>query len=569
MLTGKAAAVARGVVVLMALAVVSPLAAGAQETRSIIDLGEDQVIPDADAFGDLGTQASDPLGLVPFLDIVRTHSLGTDVIDVWTCDIGVSVGTVVAQLDSEVAPYFQAHSHGRYQVDFVAKGAATGGQNGCLDTAADNASGNANGVLIAGPWSGGLGGPGHGESWPSNNRWALVGYTDAFSMVAAHELGHTQTWPHSFTGTSGSDYDNALDVMSGNYGTDGNSYGTFDLPYATAVINRYAAGWIDESQVAVVPAGASGFRLEPFGGSGIQMAVIKSGSKYFTLGARSASTYDPIPNHWQGVEVYEVTPCPYDLGGCFSDSRFDMGFREHVPLGRVAFDPGSFDSYSKPLSHVISAGKSKTVGGRSVSVEAGPNGSYDVSVSAGSGSGSSTFVDTAGSVFLDDIEWLAATGITKGCNPPMNDRFCPDEPVTRGQMAAFLHRALADLATGSATDFVDDDNSTFESDIEWLSATGVTRGCNPPTNDRFCPTSVVTRGQMAAFLHRALPDLAVTGTATDFIDDDDSTFESDIEWLAATGVTRGCNPPANTQFCPDSPVTRGAMAAFLHRALDG
>ncbi|VAV92897.1 hypothetical protein MNBD_ACTINO02-2304 [hydrothermal vent metagenome] len=35
------------------------------------------------------------------------------------------------------------------------------------------------------------------------------------------------------------------------------------------------------------------------------------------------------------------------------------------------------------------------------------------------------------------------TGITLGCNPPDNDRFCPDNVVTREQMAAFLQRALA------------------------------------------------------------------------------------------------------------------------------
>src|SRR5690606_34421378 len=117
--------------------------------------------------------------------------------------------------------------------------------------------------------------------------------------------------------------------------------------------------------------------------------------------------------------------------------------------------------------------------------------------------------------------------------------------------------------------FADDNGSVFESDIEWLSATGVTRGCNPPGNDRFCPAQVVTRGQMAAFLHRALPDLEFSGPLVDFTDDNGNVFESDIEWLAATGVTRGCNPPANSQFCPGSPVTRGAMAAFLHRALGG
>lgn len=44
-------------------------------------------------------------------------------------------------------------------------------------------------------------------------------------------------------------------------------------------------------------------------------------------------------------------------------------------------------------------------------------------------------------VFFDDIAWLAAEGITKGCNPPAGDMFCPDDTVTRGQMVAFLHRS--------------------------------------------------------------------------------------------------------------------------------
>jgi hypothetical protein len=70
-------------------------------------------------------------------------------------------------------------------------------------------------------------------------------------------------------------------------------------------------------------------------------------------------------------------------------------------------------------------------------------------------------------------------------------------------MAAFLVRAL-DLSAGDSVDFVDDDGSVFEADIEKLAAAGITRGCNPPTNDRFCPDDSVTRGQMAAFLHRAL-----------------------------------------------------------------
>jgi hypothetical protein len=71
-------------------------------------------------------------------------------------------------------------------------------------------------------------------------------------------------------------------------------------------------------------------------------------------------------------------------------------------------------------------------------------------------------------------------------------------------MAAFLVRALAYTNDGGGDLFVDDDDSSFEGDIDRLGTAGVTRGCNPPANTRFCPDDFVTRGQMAAFLFRVL-----------------------------------------------------------------
>jgi hypothetical protein len=169
------------------------------------------------------------------------------------------------------------------------------------------------------------------------------------------------------------------------------------------------------------------------------------------------------------------------------------------------------------------------------------------------------------SQFAADIAWLADAGITKGCNPPDNDQYCPDHHVTRGQMAAFLVRALG-LTERLDNPFSDDDDSIFEADTEKLAAAGITKGCNPPDNDRFCPDSKVTRGQMAAFLTRAL-GYVDDGGGNLFIDDDGSTFEGDIDRLGTAGVTKGCNPPDNTRYCPTGYVTRGQMAAFLHRAL--
>jgi hypothetical protein len=175
------------------------------------------------------------------------------------------------------------------------------------------------------------------------------------------------------------------------------------------------------------------------------------------------------------------------------------------------------------------------------------------------------FTDDDGDTFENDIEAIAGAGITKGCNPPANTLYCPDTDVTRGEMAAFLRRAL-DLPSVSTNHFTDDGNSIFEGDINAIAEAGITRGCNPPANTRFCPNDSVDRGQMAAFLRRALE---VPGSSTDhFTDDESSTFEGDINAIADEDITRGCNPPANTLFCPTRDVSRGEMAAFLRRALD-
>jgi len=174
-----------------------------------------------------------------------------------------------------------------------------------------------------------------------------------------------------------------------------------------------------------------------------------------------------------------------------------------------------------------------------------------------------TFRDDDGNIHEGAIEAIAAAGITRGCNPPANDRYCPDDSVTRGQMAAFLARALS-LGITTTDFFSDDEGSIFEADINKVAAAGITKGCSA-TGDHYCPDAVVTREQMAAFLVRAY-GYTDDGGGDRFIDDDGSPFESDIDKLATAGVTLGCNPPDNTRFCPSRPVRRDEMASFLARA---
>jgi hypothetical protein len=109
------------------------------------------------------------------------------------------------------------------------------------------------------------------------------------------------------------------------------------------------------------------------------------------------------------------------------------------------------------------------------------------------------FTDDTSTTHHGAINRIAAAGITTGCKPGL---YCPKDPVTRAQMATFLDRALG-LAPTETDFFIDDDGSRHEGAINRVAAAGITSGCG---TDRYCPTAVVKRGQMAAFLHRALGD---------------------------------------------------------------
>lgn len=176
-----------------------------------------------------------------------------------------------------------------------------------------------------------------------------------------------------------------------------------------------------------------------------------------------------------------------------------------------------------------------------------------------------TFVDDDGNTHEGSIEAIFSEGITKGCDT-RGILFCPNDPVTRGQMAAFLVRSLP-FPNPTEDHFGDDNNSTFEADINRIAETGITRGCNPPTNSSFCPDRAITRAEMATFLVRAFPDLMPEEASDRFTDDNSDAHQENINKLAAAGITLGCNPPENTQYCPRAQVTRAEMASFLIRAL--
>jgi lysozyme len=163
------------------------------------------------------------------------------------------------------------------------------------------------------------------------------------------------------------------------------------------------------------------------------------------------------------------------------------------------------------------------------------------------------FTDIAKSKWKKDIAWLYASGIAAGCT---KTRFCPNKGVTRGQIATYLARALK-LPKTKKDYFSDDDRSAHEASINRLAKAGLAVKCG---TKRFCPSRTLTRAEMAAFLTRVL-DLSKTKKDY-FRDDNTSKYENAINSIARAGLAKGCD---TRKYCPSRPVTRGQMAAFLHR----
>ena len=178
------------------------------------------------------------------------------------------------------------------------------------------------------------------------------------------------------------------------------------------------------------------------------------------------------------------------------------------------------------------------------------------------------FTDVPPGIWAEEaIYKIFNAGITTGCSKnPL--KYCPQDDVTRAQMAVFLGRGIHDSSYSPppATGIFDDvPVGRWAADwIEQFYKDGITTGCgkNPLI---YCPDADVTRAQMAIFLLRSkhgenykppkatgiFSDVPVTYWAADW-----------IEQLYKEGITTGCqkNP---LKYCPESPVTRAQMAVFI------
>jgi hypothetical protein len=168
------------------------------------------------------------------------------------------------------------------------------------------------------------------------------------------------------------------------------------------------------------------------------------------------------------------------------------------------------------------------------------------------------------------VERLVDAGITNGCdqNPP---RYCPEQSVTRAQMAVLLGRAMHGASyvppPASGSLFADVPGSYWAGSwIEQLYADGLTAGCMT-TPRRYCPEGNLTRAEMAVFLVRAAHGSTFTPPpATGIFSDVPDRYWAAawIEQLYQDGFTTGC-ATAPLRYCPEGSLTRAQTAAFLGR----
>ncbi len=275
--------------------------------------------------------------------------------------------------------------------------------------------------------------------------------------------------------------------------------------------------------------------------------------------------------------VYKLTPTPNsspDVSGLVpaaviaGDPAFDLevdgsGFVDgSVVRWNGADRPTTFASPTK-LTAAIPAADIVAAGSALVTV---------FSPAPGGGTSSSRKVDI-NPTFLDVpldyfafayIQTVFDAGVTGGCGARI---YCPASVTTRGQMAVFLLRASegpAYLPPPCSGAIFGDVPCTgiFDSWIEDLASRGITSGCG---GGNYCPSSPVTRAQMAVLLLRtdggvAYVPPACSGTVFNDVPCTGGVFDPWIEALASRGITGGCG---GGNYCPSSSVTRAQMAVFV------
>lgn len=336
----------------------------------------------------------------------------------------MGMAEAVAILNTNIAAYYEKISEGKLKIrfypgiDFALEGDGSPdvvrGQQlrlaGVVDCRGDAATtqpcdygdpGGLNRLLLTDVTA-----DGGGFGYNGSAQLGLVSLREKNMEALVHEIGHAwMNWPHSYaeilwnpSGTQDADsvdppnpYSNVLDFMSAL--ALGPQLGWYqDMP-STLAVNRYAAGWIAPSAVALHLNDTGTYTLRPPRDGGYQFLVISSGRPHAFTTVEVLDERNPAYINEEPVVYDPSAPGqrrPFRYAGVLV-SRYDQstGAGTYARFGPALYDERNPDASSdvgwgRDDYSVIPDGEEREIGsGVRLKVSLNPDGSYDVAVNGG------------------------------------------------------------------------------------------------------------------------------------------------------------------------------------------
>ena len=168
--------------------------------------------------------------------------------------------------------------------------------------------------------------------------------------------------------------------------------------------------------------------------------------------------------------------------------------------------------------------------------------------------------------FFDDVLFVYDYGLMVGTGKTL---FSPHETVTRGMMATILWRMEGSPIPKGKNRFTDvEAGKRYADAITWTAENGIFADYD---KDRFKPDDPITREQLAAIFYRYADykgyDLTVKGNLDKFKDADKITdyAKTAMQWAVGSDLVKG---KSGALLDPQDKATRAEIATMLHRFIE-
>ena len=168
--------------------------------------------------------------------------------------------------------------------------------------------------------------------------------------------------------------------------------------------------------------------------------------------------------------------------------------------------------------------------------------------------------------FYGDVMFVYENGLMLGTSKTL---FSPHGTATRGMMATILWRMEGSPAPKGKNSFTDVEAGKWYADaITWTAENGIFAGYG---KDKFGPDDPITREQLAAIFYRYADykgyNLTVKGNLDKFKDADKVTdyAKTAMQWAVGSGLMKG---KSGNLLDPQGTATRAEIAAMLHRFIE-